>query len=427
MSQTSNGNVRRSALIVAAGDLSARLIAFATAILLLRTFNPDDYGVITAMLTLMAVLPVVLDFGTTPSVIRFGPLLTADGDLGKYARLFQSIFFIRVVFSGVILAIGLPLCPKIAQMLLHNAQENQVVAYALVGSVGLAFFQFFLAVFQSREKFTTLTVLKVSESLVKLLIIAVILRAVSNPAPSAPIFIYALAPVLMLLSISRYFPEFLKGKLLRQSEFKSLLKLSFWYMVSTVCLMVFTNFDVVIISILKPASEVGYFGAGQKMASILYIIINVFLTLVIPFAGKRNNSEDLKRFLIRISILSAILAVLMVPLVYIGPWMVHLIAGDKYISSIGIFSLLAWDHVVMMLFAPVVVAMIMINRPQIIAFFTFAEMVLNIIGDILIVPAYGGTGAAFVTLIVRIVVSTFCAAYVALKLRNRRDFVRKIF
>jgi O-antigen/teichoic acid export membrane protein len=416
-----------STAIVGAGDLLVKIITLGVTISLMRAFNPAEYGIITTMLTMMAIVPIMLDFGTTPSVIRFGPFLEAKGLLSRRNLLFQSIFRLRLWLSGGLLLLIVPFTPYLAGILLHDRKYYPVVIMALVGSVGTCFMQFLIGVFQAGERYVPMTVVKVLEAVFKLVLVTILIFLFASDNPAHAILVYAVSPFLVLIFLTKHLKPFTRRETVDYSILKTLFSFSFWYMSANIFLMLFMNFDVLIIAALRPAEDVGYFGAGYRLAAILFLIVNAIFTVMVPKASKKTDIKQLTAFIRKATGVCFLVAVFMIPFTFLGPWLIELVAGPGYLQAEDVFLLIAWDHIVMVLFVPFMVTIFTINRPRVLALFAALEMVLNIVGDLIAVPLYGPAGAAAVTLLTRLTAGSAGCLYLWWKFRTVPGYLREIF
>lgn len=416
-----------STAVVGGGDLLVKILMLAVTILLMRAFTPAGYGIITAMMTLSSVLPIFLDFGTTPSVIRFGPLLEARELTGRRDQLFRSIFRMRLWLSTGVLIVLVPISPWIAGLLLHDPARYRLVIAALIGAVGTAFMQFLIGVHQSREHYLAMTGIKLTEALSKLILVAALVLILAGGSPAHAILIYAVSPFLAIAVSARQLKAYVRRHKVDYSILRNLFEFSFWYMSANVFLVIFMNFDVLIIAALRPPEDVGYFGAGYRIASILFLAVNAVFTVMVPRASRKTDQASLGRFIKKSVGACTLGAAAMTPFVLLGPRLIRLVAGDSYLPAVDVFALTAWDHVVMLLFTPLMVTIFTINRPRLLALFAALEMVLNIAGDLAVVPHYGPAGAAAVTLATRLFAGSICSLYLWRKFKTDPGFLREVF
>jgi len=147
----------KSTIILTFSNLVVKVLGLATTILLMRAFTPADYGVITIMISLMTVLPVFMDFGSTTSVVRFGPIMAEKGLIDKRTQLFSFALRLRYCLGTGFLLLGTFFSKPIAGFLLHDSSQYLIVCIALAGSYFTSFLQLVLSIFQSEQKFVTMS------------------------------------------------------------------------------------------------------------------------------------------------------------------------------------------------------------------------------------------------------------------------------
>jgi O-antigen/teichoic acid export membrane protein len=147
----------------------------------------------------------------------------------------------------------------------------------------------------------------------------------------------------------------------------------------------------------------------------------------LPRVSSKITRDSLIAFLKKCIAYSALIAVLLIPFVFAGSLLIRVLQLQAYIPAIPVFTLTGWDHIVMVLFTPLMIALLAINRPKLIALLSACEMILNIIGDLIFVPDFGAVGAAAVTLATRIFMGSVCAIYLWHRFKHDPEFVREVF
>ncbi|MBN1550350.1 oligosaccharide flippase family protein [bacterium] len=435
-----------SAIVVGGGDVIVKIVSLAVTIILMRIFTPSDYGILTTLLTFIMVLPLFMDLGTTPSMIRFGPFLEAKGLVKQRDELFKTSLALRIIVGLLMFGAVFPFRKMISSYFLHDSGLSMLVTLMLLATLSTSFTQFIAAIFQSRERFLKMSVTKFVEALLKLVSIAVLWVLLPSIGLSHVMIIYGLAPLMTVILFFSEIRKLIRVSFLPVQKLKQIARISFWYMCSNIFLMIFVNFDILIIAAIGSQQDVGLFGAGYKLASVLGLIVNALFTVFMPQASRKVTSGDLIKYLGKISIVCALLAIAAFPFAFSGHFLVSSIAGDAYVTpdksgelsnhlhhgvyprvAEDVFFLTVCDHSVMILFIPFMICLFTVNRPILLALFSALEMILNIIGDVIFVPLYGPAGAAAVTLTVRMTVGTWGSIYLYRKLKQNTDFIQQVF
>ncbi len=421
-----------STMLVTSGSALISLINFATMVLLMHQFTPGDFGKISILLTIMTVLPVLMDFGTTPSVLRFGPMLEESGLIEKKSQVYRVILRIRIQVGLIAFVLVSLSSAYLAQLLLHDAGQWLFIVLAAAGAIASSFSQYVSTLFQASERFVDMMIVRIIDAFLKIVLISGLLIVRLSVSPEWIVVIYAGAPMLALLIM---IPRLDRTSIVGQIDpgmTRKIIRLSFWYMISSINIMIFMNFDLFILAILKSSEEVGFFNSGYRIASLLYLAVNAIFAVLMPRISRKLTDRDLIAFLIRASRFCLLATVMLIPMVFSGAFLFDLLNLENYKPAIPIYYLTAADHLTMVLFAPIMLLLFAVNRPKLMAGLTGIEMALNVIGDLLTVPKYGAVGAAATTLIIRFCISLLTAAIFFLDFRTRKrllsdmTWIRKI-
>ncbi len=420
-------SVAKSTIIVGVGNLVIKGLVLLATILLMKAFLPGEYGVIVTVISLMSVLPVILDFGTSTGILRFGPHLDITGRRDELAQIFLIALRFRIGMSVLITVLGIALSRPLARLLFHDEGQVHIIIIAIVGSVGASFLQLMLSALQAGERFRLHTVTNMVDAVLKIILILVLVFVFPDLSPGYAVVIYAVTPIFTLGFVLFWKPlPGLQGTSPDFKVFKTFFRFSFWYMVSSIFLMIFMNFDFLYLAAAKNPQEVGYFGSGFKIASMLFLVVQSINTVLLPRIGTKLKQVDFDRFIRKSIIACTLISIGLIPFVFLGPLIFKVLALDMYAPAIAVFKLVAWDYLVMILFTPTLAILFALNRPALLAGFVALEMTMNIIGDLIFVPIYGAVGAAAVTLFTRTFVSIFGSLVLVWKIRTQPGFVKQI-
>lgn len=416
-----------STILVTGGNILVKAFAMLATILLMRGFTPAQFGQIMTMVSLMSILPVFMDFGSGSSFLKIFPAMKAAGYTARKHDLFGSALLIRTVIGTLLLLIGVMTSKPIAAILLHDGNAWPLIVLAFAGGFLGSFFHFLTIFFQSDEKFRLLILTQLVDALVKAVGAVCVVTIMARASAIHGVAIYALAPFLATLTIGLARRHDLpRPRLPDTTMLKTFGHFSFWYMVSAMSVMIFMNFDYLILAAMRPAEEVGYFGSALRIGTMFFLLVQAINTVLMPYIGRLSTADQMLRFYGKAQIRTTILSILVLPAVLLGPWVVHLIAGIAYLPAVSTYYWIALDQIVQLLFTPFMAVLFGINRPRLLALYVVIEMVMNIVGDLLVVNHWGADGVAAVTLVVRLVVGAFGSIHVWYGLKNYTGFFRPI-
>ena len=414
----------RSTALVTAGNLLVKAFAFLATVLLMRGFTPAEFGQIMVMVSLMSILPVFMNYGSANSFLKFFPTMKATGLAHRRDHLFGAALLFRTVTGLVLLAAGMTVAKPVAGLLLHDTALSSVVVLAFAGGFAASFLNFFQVVFQSDEDFKHLVILQFLDAFVKAVGAGIVIGAVAGAAVIHGVAVYAAAPLAAVLVMGAWKYRMLpRPKVPDWGLFKQFFRFSSWYMISAASIMIFVNFDYLILAAVRPAEEVGYFGSAVRLGTMFFLLVQAINTVLMPYIGRITEAGAMRRFFRKAQVRTAWLSIAILPAVFLGPWLVRWIAGPSYLPAVSTYYWIALDQIAQLVFTPFMAVLFGLNRPRLLTLYVAMEMILNICGDLLVVHAWGADGVAAVTLCVRLLVGTVGSIHVWYGLRNRDGFI----
>lgn len=166
---------------------------------------------------------------------------------------------------------------------------------------------------------------------------------------------------------------------------------------SGIIFMVYLRVDQVMLGQMAGDREVGIYAAAVRVAEIWYFIPTSIVSSVFPdIVRSREVSEEI--FYGKLQRLYNLLAFLgyavALPTTFIAPWVIHLLFGLEYAAAGPMLAVLVWAG----LFANLGVArnafLLATNQPRVLLFAVLVGAVSNVLINLLLIPRYGGMGAA---------------------------------
>lgn len=196
------------------------------------------------------------------------------------------------------------------------------------------------------------------------------------------------------IDISLEFVDFKYGK--------SLLKQSMWLFFSSLAAIIYLKIDQVMLANMVSLSEVGVYSVASRISEVWYFFSNALVISLFPSLLLLKNSGDNEKYAIRIQKISDVLCwsavVLVVVIVFSSEFIIGLLYGAEYERSHLILNI----HI----FAAIFVFMRSLVSKWIISegllkYSLFSQgvgAIINIAANLVLIPEYGGVGAAVATL-----------------------------
>ncbi len=182
------------------------------------------------------------------------------------------------------------------------------------------------------------------------------------------------------------------------SILKKLFGLGILYSASFFIIQLNYRIDIILLEKLKDLTEVGYYSLGVNIAEQLWQIpMAVSIVLFSRTANAEDPSEMTSRTL-RLARASFLLAALLsLGIVIIAPWIVPLIFGSEYIPSVLLLQVVLPGIVFLVIFRVLSGQLAGMGKPQLSIYIFVPALVLDILVNFLLIPRYGGLGAAIAT------------------------------
>lgn len=202
---------------------------------------------------------------------------------------------------------------------------------------------------------------------------------------------------------------------------KSLLKDSWPLVLSNIAIVVYMRIDQVMLGNMLGNEEVGIYSVAQRVSEVWYFIPMVISASIFPSIVKSKEQSEASYYIklqktFNIIIVPAFLLAL--PLSYCSGSIVDLLFGPSYSTAGAILAVHVWTGVFVSLGVASSSWFLVENLPKYALYRTLNGAILNIVANFILIPIYGGVGAAISTLLSQLV-----AAYLSDLIRPETRFL----
>lgn len=183
---------------------------------------------------------------------------------------------------------------------------------------------------------------------------------------------------------------------------RNLLAAGWPLVLSGIVFMVYLRIDQIMLGQMADAHEVGVYASAVKIAEIWFFIPTAIVSSVFPniVKAKENDEAEFYGRLQKVYNLLAFLGyAVAIPTTFLAGIVVFLFYGEAYASAAPMLVLLIWSD----LFANLAVArnafLMAMNWTRVLLLMVSVGAFVNIVLNYLLVPKYGGVGAAAASLI----------------------------
>ena len=207
---------------------------------------------------------------------------------------------------------------------------------------------------------------------------------------------------------------------------KKLLNDSWPLMLSNIAIMVYMKIDQIMLGQMVGDKAVGIYSAASRISEVWYFIPMAVVGSVFPaLLEAKKKSQDLyyERLQRLYGLMVWMSLTVALPMTFLAKPLVNLLYGEAYIESGIVLAIHIWASVFVFLGVASSNWFIAENRQILSLQRTVVGMLINIVLNLLLIPAYGVVGAAVATVIAQISVGI---AYDALQKETQPMFLMKL-
>ncbi len=393
-------------IISAAARVVGTALALVTIGLITRYLTKTEWGEYSIMLTFGGIFAVLAEGGLYQLMVRE---ISKDGV--NEEEVASNIFTIRLLFGLFIFA----LAPLISLLFPYSAQARWGIVVGMVGFWFLSGSQVTMGIFQKYLRMEKVALAELAGRVAQLILIFLFIRwrldffwIVATLALGGLVnflIIYWLAQGHIVMQL-RWVWDFWK-KIIRQSYPLAL---------AGILTMIYFSSDSLIISIFKPAADVGIYRLSYKILESLIFFPAMFVGLVMPILA-RTAFSDWPQFKKVLQRGQEVLLIFALPLVLgtlvLSPQIIGLLGGQNYPESIGVLNILIVAVGIIFfgtLFSYVLIAL---GKQKALLWISAVGAVFNVGANLIFIPRYSYWAAAFTTVLTELLVTVLMMAVIA--------------
>ncbi|MEM1393444.1 MAG: flippase, partial [Cyanobacteria bacterium P01_H01_bin.150] len=182
---------------------------------------------------------------------------------------------------------------------------------------------------------------------------------------------------------------------------KSLLRESFPLIFSGFAILIFMKIDQIMLGEMKGAKEVGIYSAAVRISELWYFIPTAIVSSVAPaiYAAKEKSEHHYyKRIGQLLRLLTYISLAIAIPMTFLSNNVILMMFGSGYLEASPILAVHIWASLFVFMGIATLPWFIAEGLNNISLGKTLLGAILNVILNFLLIPEYGGFGAAIATI-----------------------------
>jgi O-antigen/teichoic acid export membrane protein len=367
--------------------------------LLTRSLGPAGYGYYNLIFAYLYIFTSIADLGLYTVLVRE----VSKVDTDKEKPIASKIFTLRLIFVVLILI----LADFLVLFFPYPPLVRWGVIIASLFSVFSSLTQVLMGVFQKYLRLYLVSVADIIARACQLVLLAVMIYIKAGLLS----FVWAVVlseaiHFLLTLAFSR---SLVKIKLSADFVYwKQILKTAFPIAVSLVFVLIYFKLDTVLLSLMKPAYDVGIYSVAYKVLEAAIFLPAIYVGLVMPLLSKYafgNQAEFVRTFRKAFNVLSVFALPLMVYIFVLSDKIIRIIGGSGFVQSGPVLKILS-VAILMIFFGNLGGnAIVALNLQKKGMWIYLAGAVFNVVANLILIPRYSYFAAAWITVATEILIT----------------------
>lgn len=394
-----NNNLLKKFFSFSIGGYIALMIGFFTTPILTKMLSPEQYGISSMYLLVVNTLMLLAMLGSDQGFVRYF-YEEAEENKGLLLKNCLKIPF----FMLSIVSVGIYIFKEKISEFIFLEYDFKMVVLLIVMLVFTLLNRYSFLIVRMNQKAKLFSAFQILTQFLNFVFIILLFKVYGDNYKTIVIGSTLTTIILTALSIfsERKIWSFKGGA--SKIEEKELLKYSLPFTITTALISVFQSSDKVVIKMFANVEELGLYAAAFKIVALLNIVQTGFTTFWVPIAYEKytNDSQNLEFFekihsYISLVMFGVALVVLM------SKDIIILLLGDKFRVASSIMPCLVIMPIMYTISETTVLGINFKKKTKHHMTISVVVAILNIVGNIILVPKIGAKGAAISTGIVYII------------------------
>lgn len=371
-------------------------------------------------------------FGEYTTITTFSVFFSTMADMGFYfiavreiskpgaeaERLFGNAFTLRLLATVVFVSLS----PIVAMLFFHYSPMIQLgIVIAGFSTFFVSINQILVAIFQKHLRTGRVAVAEVVGRVLFLAMIFFLIRW--NMGIMAFLWALGISSLVNFLILYVSSRKFLKFRPQFNWAVSKRILLESWPIgLVTIMNLFYYRFDAIQLSVMKPAEDVGIYGAAYKIIDILIALPAIFVGLVVPILSRyytENREKFNEVFRQSFNVLFLVSVPIAIGTQFVASWIIVLVGGPKFADSAPVLQILIIAVLGMFISTLATNTIVVINKQRSIIWTSLYAALSSIILNFILIPHLTYIGASLTTVITEfsIAVMTYTIVYRSIRLR----------
>jgi len=397
--------IAKNTIIQMVGKIISTVLGLFTLGLITRYLGQEGYGEYTTIIAFLTIFAVIADFGLTLVTVQ---MISGVKEKDKEEHILNNLFSFRLVTIVLLLLIS----PLFLYFFPYNAAIKLGVLITAPYFIFPALTQIIIGLLQKRLSMDRAALAEVISRLFLIAGLFLVLRfelglngvliATLVSGGSSFLFHYLFARPYAKLRLAWDW-----------ALWKKIISLSWPLAITIILNLIYLRADIIFLSLLKDANEVGLYGAAYRVVDVLTTLPFMFAGLILPTltsAWSENKKEYFQKIMQRSFDFMAILALpLIIGGLFLAEPVMVAVAGPEFKDSGPILRLLIIAVAAIFLGTIFSHAVVAINKQKKLIIYYVFTSATSLVAYFILIPRFSYFGAAAVTIYSEVIIAIFSA------------------
>lgn len=400
--------VARDLLITFGGRWAQMLLALVGNVVSARALGPDDFGRFGLVMATLMICGTLADAGLTYTAVKYIAQYSA-ADPARALAVARVYFFLRLGSGALVGSVGMLLAAPLAGVLGQaNLTPYLQLAFGTLFSLGFSSYPGTVLVALGRfGRLGTAGVVNAAITLAGILA----LLALGRLDLGTLIAWNVILPVVSTLPAWGFLPAgWLPWRIApgdgpgwtRAAVTREILGFSKWMVVSNVGSILAQQGDLLLLGRLSSPAVVGVYSVALTLAGRLDTLNQSLLTVLLPRASRLQGAGAMRHYSRRVLAGTLLLAGMVGLFALLAQPAITLLYGERYTAAAGLFLALLGVVLFDLITSSLILLAFPLNRPRVLAAAEWLRVVVLGAAGALLIPAFGGFGAALARFLSRV-------------------------
>lgn len=407
---------------VVAGNGSFVILGFLANLIAANGLSPEGFGLMAVSLATLNVLQEICGNGVDLAMVKIAAPHVGKDD-GQLARFYRAGLQIKLLINGAVAMAVWLLAEPIALWIFKDARLAGFMEWVSLGLISAAMFNYMLAKFQTEERFSLYSTLRVLNNVAKIAMLG-LLWWLNEFEPES---VFATWMVAFLVSFGMALLTGRESRAARpltavdKTHWGDILRFARWTVASSFLYSLYSRTDILILGRYVEDAAVGLYAVSWNITFVIDLVTYSVIIALLPRAAKMSTRAEFTAYLKSTFLVCLVLAIGITPLFPMSDWLFTTFFPDYGLDASPLFRILLSGAIITLLFHPLYLILYARDKAHRLTLVNLLLAIFALIAGLMIIPEYGATGAAAVTVAGRVFASALICYFVYSEVRKLPD------